>query len=116
MGSVKKQDDKPSTGIIIVACLNFLFALAAFVLGSMALSSSILLAVWLYLKGAVLFVSGIGLWKLRFWAWLLTVTSCSVGLVEFAFYPNAIPLELIVLPYLLIKRKGLRRQARDSFF
>jgi hypothetical protein len=65
------------------------------------------------LKGVVLFVSGMGLWKLRYWAWFLTVArACLVGLVEFALYPNAIPLELIVLPYLVIKRKDFRRQAR----
>jgi hypothetical protein len=55
------------------------------------------------------------LWKLRFWAWLSTAAICSVGLVEFALYPNAIPLELIVLPYLVIKIKGILEDKRAVY-
>jgi hypothetical protein len=109
MGAVKKDEGQVSTGVIIVACLNFLFAFAAVVLAAMAMPFSTLLAGPLFVKGAALFVSGIGLWELRLWAWFLAVIICLVGLVEFALYPNAIPLELIVLPYLLFKRRDFRR-------
>lgn len=106
---LKKEKEKPSTGIILIACLNFFFAIIASLLGSVAILSSFLLAGALYIKALALLVSGIGLWELRFWAWLLTVIICLFSLIAFVFNPNAIPLELIVLPYLLIERKKFDR-------
>jgi hypothetical protein len=104
--SIKKEENQqPSMGIVIVACLNFIFAVVAALLGSSAIFLSTPLGFTLYLKSALLLTSGLGLWDLKFWAWLLTVAMCVFGLIAFALNQNAIPLELIVFPYLLIKRK-----------
>jgi len=106
MEALKKREEQLSIGIILVACLNFFFGFAAFALALLALPSFGVLAIILFVKASSLFISGLGLLKLKLWAWFFAVAITLIGLFEFALYPNAIPLEIVVLPYLLIKRKN----------
>ena len=100
---------KPTIGITLVGYLNIFFGLIAFLLAIISMSISTPLAIALSVKTLLLFISGVGLLYIKSWAWLLAVIVCVIGLIEFALYPTkAFPLELIVLPYLVIKRRDFR--------
>jgi len=101
---------KPTTGITLVGYLNIFFGSIALLLAIISMSISIPLAIALSVKTLMLFASGVGLLYFKPWAWLLAVIVCLIGLIEFALDPTiAFPLELIVLPYLIIKRRDFRR-------
>ena len=100
----------PTIGTTLVAYLNIFFGLIAFFLAMMSIPISMLLTIVLCIKALLGFISGVGLLYVKLWAWLLAVIVCVISLIEFALHPTiAFPLELVVLPYLIIKRGNFRR-------
>ena len=103
--------EKPTIGITLVGCLNIFFGLIAFFLAIMFMS--IPLTIVLCVKALLGFISGVGLLYVKLWAWLLAVIVCIISLIEFALHPTiAFPLELLVLPYLIIKRKEGKKMSK----
>lgn len=111
------MEKKLPVGITIVGCLNVLFGFVAFMLALIAGFSSISLTIVLIVKGLVAFASGIGLLRLNYWAWMLAVIASVFSLIEFfVLYPSlAFPLELIILPYLIMRRKMFRGEESESY-
>ena len=104
---------KPTIGITLVGYLNIFVALVAFFLAIISWGMSTPLAIVLCVRALLGFISGVGLLYVNFWGWLLAVIVCIISLVEFALHPTAFPLELVVLPYLIIKRKDFRRSEEN---
>ena len=125
---------KPSRpiGVAILAILTILFGIIGLIGGLLVLLASgliatiapefagvvgliLILGVLVTLFSLLAIVSGVGLWRLRPWAWWLTMI---VGLLSIAFsigsfvvfplggFPYSIVLWLIILIYLIVVRKN----------
>jgi|GEM_PF-285258 len=123
---------KRPIGVAILAILTILFGVIGLVGGLLVLAASGLLAtvapelaafaglilligILLTVLSLVGIVSGVGLWRLRPWAWWLTMV---VGVLSIAFsigsyvvfpaggFPYGIVLWLIILIYLFVVRKS----------
>ena len=107
---MKTVMEKPTMGTTLLGYVNISFGLVALLLAMMSISVSIPLTVLLCFKALLGFISGVGLLYVEFWGWLLAVIVCIISLIEFALHPTiALPLELVVLPYLVMKRRDFRR-------
>jgi hypothetical protein len=99
--------EKRSLGVTIIAIVNFMFGLGGISVGLSGLYIQLYLSFCALATGFVLLIAGVGLLELKSWAWYLTVGGCISSLTVYVWLqPHWFPLEIVVLPYLIWKRKS----------
>jgi len=100
------EEAKRPLGVTIVAIVNFVFGFAGIVVGLCGLYIQFYLSLCALATGSILLITGIGLLELKRWAWGLAVCGSIFYLAVYVWSPPYwFPLEVIVLPYLIWKRK-----------
>jgi uncharacterized membrane protein len=94
-------------GVIIVAIVSFMFGFGGILVGLSGLYIQPYLSLYALATGSILLVTGVGMLELKRWAWYLAVCGCIFGLAIYTWSqsPQGFPLEIMVLPYLIWKRK-----------
>ncbi len=103
----KEGKKKVPLGVIVVSAINFVFGSAGIFLGLVGLPVQPTLSLYAFVTALILLSSGIGMLELKCWAWYLAVLACIVSLATYPLLPSQgfiVPLEIVVLPYLLSKR------------
>ena len=111
-------------GVTILAVLTILIGIGIFLIGLLVIGLSsfvtffvpafgiplILIGVLVLLVGLLMIVSGMGLLRLRMWAWWLAILSFVLGAASSVLSSNYVTavIEVLLIVYLILVRKHFR--------
>jgi len=100
---------KVPAGVWIIVGLNYVIGAISFCLGlAIIVSTFTLFGGYLLANGLLLIITAIGLSLMRRWALYLNVAICVIYTLAFLMNPMNIPLEIVVLPYLILRRERFK--------